>query len=277
MKKNTLFIISLLFAFLYGCSLPEYKWVNNVYAPSMLKENLAIDMGECKKEANDFYPLPVTVQHPDAAYRRCIASPFARKEVIRAPDYVAYVSNAPDLRQAYANRQDTSLSIEDWGEQHYLRNGRQNGRRLPIKTIVTYPICVEMRVYQQYEYNEYTRVLSVQENNRSEHLNNCMALSGWQYMRVEDIPPRLVTEWHANGQKKREGNIVYDQAEGLWTEWDESGNIISQGNYVKGKKDGPWIEYDKMGLKRIEKIYETGKVQSEIYWNESGNICEDVC
>ena len=249
----------------------------------MVQQNLVIDQGDCSADANITYPLPVAIRSPDDVYRQCMASPFVRKQVILAPDYAAYVYNIPELRRAYANRQDRSLSIEAWGERRYLRIGRANGGRVPTKEIVTFPVCDERKRYQQYQYNEYARIVSTQRSNRSEYVSSCMALLGWERVLVEESSSsgnrgstRIITERHANGQKSKEGVMINGQSEGLWTEWDEGGNVVSQGNYLKGKKDGPWVEYYKNGQKLNERMFDNGNLQNETHWDEGGN-CISGC
>jgi antitoxin component YwqK of YwqJK toxin-antitoxin module len=103
-----------------------------------------------------------------------------------------------------------------------------------------------------------------------------MAILGWQYVVVEELP-RLIVERHDNGQKSKEGNMLDGQPEGLWTHWDEGGNVVSQGNYIKGNKDGAWIEYYENGQKRIERIFDNGNLQTETQWDEEGDICAGLC
>jgi hypothetical protein len=267
---------------LSACSVPQYKWVNSVYSPAMVEQNLVIDQGDCNADANVAYTLPVAVHSPEAVYRQCLSSPFVRRQVIRRPDYAAYVNSAPDLQRAYANRQDRSLSKQAWGERSYLNNGRANGRRVPIKQFVTYPVCDEHKRRQQYQYNEYARIVSIQRNNRSEYVNSCMTLLGWQRIQVEEGnsssriggAEQIITERYANGKKSKEGIMINGQPEGLWTEWTKSGTVVSQGNYLNGKKDGPWIEYDNNGQKRNEKIFNNGNLQNETHWNEEGQCLQ---
>lgn len=276
MKKFTLSLTFILILLLSACKTTQYKWVNSIYAPTVAEDNLVIDQGTCNADANAAFPLPLSVQRPDDVYRQCRARPFVRREIIVTPDYAAYVNSSPDLRRAYADRQDKNLSIIAWGERHYLRNGRANGRRVPTTRIVTYPVCDELQTIQAYQYDQYARIVSAQRRNRSEHVSSCMAILGWQYVVVEELP-RLIVERHDNGQKSKEGNMLDGQPEGLWTHWDEGGNVVSQGNYIKGNKDGPWIEYYENGQKRIERIFDNGNLQTETQWDEEGDICAGLC
>ncbi len=49
------------------------------------------------------------------------------------PDYAEYVNNNADLQQAYAQARASgdSRTIDQWGEDHYLSSGRNEGRDLP--------------------------------------------------------------------------------------------------------------------------------------------------
>ena len=95
-----------------------------------------------------------------------------------------------------------------------------------------------------------------------------MAILGWQYVVVEELP-RLIVERHDNGQKSKEGNMLDGQPEGLWTHWDEGGNVVSQGNYIKGNKDGAWIEYHSNGSLKGKYVYKENFVHGlqEFYWD----------
>ena len=275
MKKRTLFSALIIFLFLTACNMPKYKWENSSYSLSTVEQNLVIDQGECNADADVTFPLPVPMRSPDNVYRSCIASPFVRTEVYLRPDFAAYVINSPGLKKAYLNRQDRNLSIAAWGERSYRNKGRARGRTVPTKRIVTYPVCNQLKNNQQYQYNEYSRIVSSQQSNQKEYVSNCMAILGWQLKLVEE-PSRLIIERHANGQKSKEGNIINGKSEGLWTEWDEGGNVVSQGNYLLGKKDGPWIEW-RNGNKRNERIFDNGYQQDESYWDEDGNVCSKQC
>jgi hypothetical protein len=276
MKKFTLFFILIISLFLAACNMPQYKWANSSYSPTMVEQNLVIDQGDCNGDSEAVFPLPVAMRSPDLVFRQCIARPFVKTSVFLRPDYAAYVYNSPGLMKAYANRNDRNLSVEVWGERNYLNNGRARGRNVPTKRLVTYPVCNRFKDIQQYQYNEYSRIVSSQRSNRREYVSNCMAQLGWQLKLVEE-PSRLIIERHANGQKSKEGNIINGKSEGLWTEWDESGNVVSQGNYLIGKKDGPWIEYWGNGNKRNERMFDNGNQQDETHWDEEENICSEQC
>jgi hypothetical protein len=284
MNKITLFFILVLFLFLSACNIPQYKWVNSSYSPTLVQQNLVIDQRDCGGKANAVYPELLAVRSPNEVYRQCISRPFVRREVVRVPDYAAYARNSPVIMQAYANRKDRNLSLQAWGKRSYLNNGRANGRTVPTKVFVTFPVCDDLKHYQQYQYNEYARTVSIQRSNRSEYVSSCMSFLGWERVLVEESSSsgsgeatRLITERHANGQKSKEGNIINGQSEGLWTEWDESGNVVFQGNYLHGKKDGPWVEYWNNGKKRNETIFDNGNLQNETHWEEDGNICSERC
>ena len=67
------------------------------------------------------------------------------------------------------------------------------------------------------------------------------------------------TEWHKNGQKKREGNFKDGKKDGKWTWWFESSWKKCEGEYKDGLEVGNWIWWDENGKKIIEGGHKDGK------------------
>ena len=56
--------------------------------------------------------------------------------------------------------------------------------------------------------------------------------------------------WHANGQKKTEGNLLGGYRDGLWVVWHANGQKEFEGTYKKGreKRGAKW--WDENGNKK---------------------------
>ena len=112
----------------------------------------------------------------------------------------------------------------------------------------------------------------------------------------------LWTGYHANGQKRYEGQFKNDRPRGMFNYYDEEGNLqatnsfdksgvkaanktyapngtlIAEGNYVNQKKDGEWRYYDNLGRLVLVEDNKDGKVNgwSKLYNAETGTLAEET-
>lgn len=79
----------------------------------------------------------------------------------------------------------------------------------------------------------------------------------------------IVTYWHSNGQKHREGAVENGLREGEWTEWFEDGRIRITNRHRKGRKHGLETQwYIPPGSKGIHKEvvpYQDGIINGRVY------------
>lgn len=75
-------------------------------------------------------------------------------------------------------------------------------------------------------------------------------------------PTGRLTQWHENGVKSEEGELVDREKHGLWMQWDEWGQLRQRGSYENGVRHGLWTYWDTVGRK-------CGSVE---FKNGSGNI-----
>jgi len=80
------------------------------------------------------------------------------------------------------------------------------------------------------------------------------------------------TEWHKNGQKKREGNFKDGKKDGKWTWWFESSWKKCEGEYKDGLEVGNWIWWDENG----KKIFEGGHKAGKKYLNEVEGLKKSI-
>jgi len=92
----------------------------------------------------------------------------------------------------------------------------------------------------------------------------------------------LTIEYHANGNKKSEGNYVNGLKEGKWTEWHENGLKASEGNFKLAN-----VEFDLLLLKekipplsiekeKIEERIKSIKTDTWRYWHNNGQIKSEI-
>ena len=112
----------------------------------------------------------------------------------------------------------------------------------------------------------------------------------------------LWTGYHANGQKRYEGQFKNDKPKGLFNYYDENGilqatnssdksgekasnktyasdgALLAEGNYVNQKKEGVWKYYDNSGRLILVEENKDGKVYgwSKIYNAETGTLAEET-
>lgn len=70
--------------------------------------------------------------------------------------------------------------------------------------------------------------------------------------------------WYDNGTKKSQAMYKDDKLEGSFTSWYRNGKINHQGNYEADKLEGLQHYYDTAGILLEEKIFNEGKIVSEI-------------
>ena len=70
----------------------------------------------------------------------------------------------------------------------------------------------------------------------------------------------IITEWHENGQKKREGTVKDGELDGFQTTWHVNGQKSEEATYKEGKEDGLTTKWHENGQKGGEQRWKGGKV-----------------
>jgi antitoxin component YwqK of YwqJK toxin-antitoxin module len=86
----------------------------------------------------------------------------------------------------------------------------------------------------------------------------------------------LHTEYHDNGQKKREGNYKDGKQEGLETAWWENGQKRWESTFKDGKEDGLETWWYSTGQKDSEHTYKGGKLMTAVVWKPYGEKCPET-
>ncbi len=58
----------------------------------------------------------------------------------------------------------------------------------------------------------------------------------------------IVSDYHLNGNKREEGQMVKGIRNGLWKIYESNGNLNSVGMYKDGEKEGLWLSGDLSGI-----------------------------
>ena len=78
--------------------------------------------------------------------------------------------------------------------------------------------------------------------------------------------------WDESGQKRSQGIYINGNENGLWIGWYGNGQKEYEETYKDGIKDGKSILWDENGQKRSEETYKEGKLISDKWWDENGNL-----
>ena len=85
------------------------------------------------------------------------------------------------------------------------------------------------------------------------------------------------TTWHANGQKKQQGEYKNNLPVGNGVWWYENGQKRLQGSFKKGKKDGRWVWWYENGQKRSQGEYTNGHpVGRWAWWKVDGKVAQSA-
>jgi len=67
------------------------------------------------------------------------------------------------------------------------------------------------------------------------------------------------TDFHRDGSKKMEGDLINGKRDGEWFSWYPDGTIWSEGSYENGKRTGYSKAYYANGIVHLEGSYKDGK------------------
>jgi antitoxin component YwqK of YwqJK toxin-antitoxin module len=80
------------------------------------------------------------------------------------------------------------------------------------------------------------------------------------------------TEWHRNGQKALEVNMVHGKENGKKIRWYAGGQKKYEGMMADGKGDGRWIKYYSNGQAWIQSDWDNGNFLGKtVMWSSDGN------
>jgi hypothetical protein len=81
------------------------------------------------------------------------------------------------------------------------------------------------------------------------------------------------TEWHANGVKSGEGELVEGQRQGPWSFFFESGVLRWRGTFERGVAVGPEEAWHENGAKQLEGTLVDGRREGIYrYWYDNGQL-----
>lgn len=82
---------------------------------------------------------------------------------------------------------------------------------------------------------------------------------------------KKVLQYHDDGAKKVEGQLIDNKRDGVWTEWYEDGTKKSEKEYKEGKRNGLWKEWYDNGSPKSDSEYQDDKRSGRrIEWYYSG-------
>jgi len=84
--------------------------------------------------------------------------------------------------------------------------------------------------------------------------------------------PVEVTERHADGSIKAQGQTLDGKPHGRWTHYHENGGLHQYGSFDKGEPLGTWYKYDKNGLLDMEYTFEDGKFKATLFDPLTGQV-----
>lgn len=146
MNMHKILILTVFVIGLYGCA-PGYVWVNTGYPMEEREDRLVLDKGVCMAEAEQSYPDPYPVYDPADAYDECMFNTYWRD---------TYPVRTEDGRIIYR-------TISGWGNRYW---------------------CMPSW-HERHAYRDYERELQRQRASRSQYLNSCLKMKGWEQIPLE--------------------------------------------------------------------------------------------
>lgn len=83
--------------------------------------------------------------------------------------------------------------------------------------------------------------------------------------------------WHANGQKRVEGNFLNDVPNGHYVWWFANGQKQMEGTYAEGKQHGTWTWWHENGFRSITGDYANGIPSGKwTWWKDDGRVSQKL-
>ncbi len=84
-------------------------------------------------------------------------------------------------------------------------------------------------------------------------------------------------EFHPNGVKRIEVNLLDGKKEGITLLYSDDNQLLEERSFTKNEKDGTWKTFNKQGVKVAEANYSQGEKDGKWYiWNDEGILLYDM-
>lgn len=80
------------------------------------------------------------------------------------------------------------------------------------------------------------------------------------------LPHGLRMTWHANGQKRSEGRVIFGQQQGVYRQWTETGALAAEADFKNGKPHGLSRAWHPSGCLKAEALMNHGEVVTRHFY-----------